>query len=492
MTRKKSQDSLKTGIDRWDTGSASTSRRSSSTSAAPRELRKWGATLIALLVICVVCVIGFMPLNERITQGLDIQGGVSVIMTASKADGSAPNANDMQTATSIVQNRVNSLGASEATVQQQGNNAILIQIPGATDAQQAVETIGKTGYLEFVRLDAIGDADAVAQLGAYKDNVSLKKGTYSAFMDGSSIASVQVAQQSHSAKGAYVVNLTLTGDGAKKFAEVTRELVPTNGRIAIVLDGVVKSSPAVQNEITDGNVSISGNFTADSARSLKTVLDSGSLPVTLNYSESRVVGPTLGQDSLHQGILAIALGMAVVILYLFVFYKGLGILTLGSLLAFALMYLGLLAALSHFGAFALSLPGLAGIVLTIGMAADSSILVLERFREEIRMGKSIRNASLSGVKHGIGTSLDADMVTMVSALALFFFAVGPVKGFGLTLGLGIVCDVITMFMFKAPALRLLAHGPIAKHPGFWGVSSDIDEANKKQVALASKGGVTRA
>ena len=350
----------------------------------------------------------------------------------------------------------------------------------------------KTGYLEFVRLDAIGDADAVAQLGAYKDNVSLKKGTYSAFMDGSSIASVQVAQQSHSAKGAYVVNLTLTGDGAKKFAEVTRELAPTNGRIAIVLDGVVKSSPAVQNEITDGNVSISGNFTADSARSLKTVLDSGSLPVTLNYSESRVVGPTLGQDSLHQGILAIALGMAVVILYLFVFYKGLGILTLGSLLAFALMYLGLLAALSHFGAFALSLPGLAGIVLTIGMAADSSILVLERFREEIRMGKSIRNASLSGVKHGIGTSLDADMVTMVSALALFFFAVGPVKGFGLTLGLGIVCDVITMFMFKAPALRLLAHGPIAKHPGFWGVSSDIDEANKKQVALASKGGATRA
>ena len=174
------------------------------------------------------------------------------------------------------------------------------------------------------------------------------------------------------------------------------------------------------------------------------------------------------------------------------FYKGLGILTLGSLASFAIMYLGLLAVLSHFGAFALSLPGLAGIVLTIGMAADSSILVLERFREEIRMGKSIRTASLSGVKHGIGTSLDADMVTMVSALALFFFAVGPVKGFGLTLGLGIVCDVITMFMFKAPALRLLARGPIAKHPGFWGVSSDVAEANKKQPAPATKGGVAHA
>ncbi|EMZ42253.1 protein translocase subunit SecD [Atopobium minutum] len=492
MAHKKSQGSSRTGINRWDTSAAPKNRRSSSKFSSSTELRKWTATLIALLVICVACVIGFTPLNERITQGLDIQGGVSVIMTASKADGSAPSDDDMQAATSIVQNRVNSLGASEATVQKQGNNAILIQIPGATDAQQAVETIGKTGYLEFVRLDTISDADALSQLSSYKEDVTLKKGSYSAFMDGSSIASVQIAQQSNSATGAYVVNLSLTAEGAKKFAEVTSELAPTKGRIAIVLDGVVKSAPSVQNEITDGNVSISGNFTADSARALKTVLDSGSLPVTLNYSESRVVGPTLGQDSLHQGLFAIALGMAIVILYLFVFYKGLGILTLGSLASFAIMYLGLLAVLSHFGAFALSLPGLAGIVLTIGMAADSSILVLERFREEIRMGKSIRTASLSGVKHGIGTSLDADMVTMVSALALFFFAVGPVKGFGLTLGLGIVCDVITMFMFKAPALRLLARGPIAKHPGFWGVSSDVAEANKKQPAPATKGGVAHA
>ena len=134
-------------------------------------------------------------------------------------------------------------------------------------------------------------------------------------------------------------------------------------------------------------------------------------------------------------------------------------------------------------------------VLTIGMAADSSILVLERFREEIRMGRSIRNASISGVKHGIGTSVDADAVTLVSALALFFVAVGQVKGFGLTLALGIVCDLITMFMFKAPALRLLARGTIQRNPKLWGVDQDLAEAEARNTASSTgdvKGGGARA
>ena len=244
------------------------------------------------------------------------------------------------------------------------------------------------------------------------------------------------------------------------------------GQIAIVLDGVVNSAPAVQSVISTGEVSITGRYTYEGAQNMKTVLDSGSLPVNLTYSESRVVGPTLGHASLMQGLFAIAAGFVLVALYLFFFYKGMGMLTTGSLAVFAIVYLGILAALSHFGLFALSLPGIAGIVLTIGMAADSSILVLERFREEIRMGRSIRSASITGVKHGIWTSLDADVVSLVSALALFFIAIGPVKGFGLTLALGILCDVITMFVFKGPLLRLLALKQIQRHPGFWGVSKD--------------------
>ena len=408
----------------------------------------------------------------------------------------------MNTAKTIVEKRVNTLGASEATVQIQGTNSILVQIPGATDADAAVQTIGQTGHLEFVRLDDIGDADALAKIEAGASNVTLEQGTYTAFLDGSYIESTSVAQSSTSV-GTYAVNITFNSDGADIFDQVTKELAPTNGQICIVLDGVVQSAPAVQEEISGGKVSITGNFTSAQAQELKTVLDSGSLPVSLNYSESRVVGPTLGQDSLNQGILALVIGVAIVIVYLFFFYRGLGLLTLGSLVVFAILYLGLLAILSHYGMFSLSLPGLAGMVLTTGSAADSSILVLERFREEIRMGRTVKNASVSGARHGIMTSLDADIVTLVTALALFFVGTGTVKGFGLTLALGVACDIVTMFGFKAPALRLLAAHVIPSHPGFWGVDQDIAEAERrsqevqkargaKTPASSAKGGEARA
>ncbi|MCI7437857.1 MAG: protein translocase subunit SecD, partial [Coriobacteriaceae bacterium] len=377
--------------------------------------------------------------------------------------------------------------ASEATVQIQGTNSILVQIPGATDADSAVQTIGQTGHLEFVRLDDIGDAEALAKIGAGASNVTLGQGTYTAFLDGSYIESTSVAQSSTSV-GTYAVNISFNSEGADIFARVTRGLAPTKGQICIVLDGVVQSAPAVQEEISGGKVSITGNFTSDQAQELKTVLDSGSLPVTLGYSESRVVGPTLGQDSLNQGILALVIGVAIVIVYLFFFYRGLGLLTLGSLVVFAALYLGLLATLSHYGMFSLSLPGLAGMVLTTGSAADSSILVLERFREEVRMGRTVKNASVSGARHGIMTSLDADIVTLVTALALFFVGTGTVKGFGLTLALGVACDIVTMFGFKAPALRLLAAHVIPSHPGFWGVDQDIAEAERRSQQVHSARG----
>jgi len=505
---KKNKEEKATGVDRWRSESSSSSRRGQEphkggagrgkSSGRKRrrsmnpQTRRYVTTLFILAVVLGVCVFGFTPLSEKITRGLDIQGGVSVVLSASTSDGSAVSSEDMATATTIVQNRVNSLGASEATVQQQGTNSILVQIPGATDADSAVQTIGQTGKLEFVRLDAIGDADALAKISSGAENVELKEGTYEAFLDGSHISSTAVGQTSNSVSADYVVSITLDDEGAEKFAEVTRELAPTKGQIAIVLDGVINSAPAVQSEITGGQVQISGNFTLDEAKSLKTVLDSGSLPVNLSYSESRVVGPTLGQDSLNQGVMAIAIGGALVIVYLFVFYQGLGLVTMGSLVVFAILYLGLLALLSHFGSYSLTLPGLAAVVLTTGTAADSSILVLERFREEIRMGRSVKNASITGVKHGITTSLDADAVTFVTAVALFLVAVGSVKGFGLTLMLGVLCDIVTMFFFKAPMLRLLAHGVIERHPGFWGVESDLDEAAARKEGGAVKGGGSRA
>ncbi len=440
----------------------------------PTDARKYAGTLIALLVVLVVCVIGFTPLGEKITQGLDIKGGVSVIMTATKPDGSAVTDTDMDSAVTVVTNRVNSLGASEATVQRQGANQILIQIPGATDAQQVIDTIGTTGSLEFVDLNDIGDQDALNRIALGVKNVKLEPGTYTAFMTGDQIRTVSIGQESQGS-AYYAVNLKLDSEGTAAFAEVTSYLSATHGAIAIVLDGVVQSAPAVQSSILTGEVSITGSYSLSDAQAFKTVLESGALPVALEYSESSFVGPTLGQDSLNEGLVAVVVGFVLILAYLLFFYRGLGLITAGALLVFGIVYLGIFALLSSMGLFALSLPGLAGIVLTIGMAADSSILVLERFREELRLGRSVRVAAVTGSKHGIGTAIDAGLVSLISAVGLFFLTTGSVRGFALTLGLGVLCSFFTLLCFTTPALRLLGRGAIDAHPGFWGVSEDVAE-----------------
>ena len=302
----------------------------------------------------------------------------------------------------------------------------------------------------------------------------MEEGTYTPLITGSNITKVDIGRASETGTD-YSVNISLDSEGTKAFSDATKDLASTKGKIVIILDGEVQSAPAVQSEITGGQVSITGGYDKEAASSMETVLESGSLPVSFEYAQSQGVGPTLGQDALTSGVLVAAIGLALVMLYLLVFYQGLGLITAAAMAVFAVLYLGILALLSHFGLFSLSMAGIAGVVLTIGMAADSSILTLERFREEIRMGRSVRAASVTGVRHGILTSIDADLVTMVSALTLFFLASASVKGFGLTLALGIICDIVMMLLFKAPIIRLLAPKCIAKHPGFWGVK-DCKEA----------------
>ncbi len=453
----------------------------------------WLLVLTTILVL--VSVVLFTPPNEKINQGLDIQGGLSVVLTAESNDGEPVTAEDMEKSQAIIESRVNALGASEATVQIQGDNQILVQIPGLSDTEEALETIGRTGSLVFARLDSFTDETVRSQIdsGYYAnqqtvtddfgnafptgvvDYMEVEPGSYTPLITGDMITVVTVSQASDLATD-YAVNLTLNSEGSAAFAEATRELAPTNGKIVIILDNEVQSAPAVQSEITGGQVSITGNYTMDEAKALQTVLESGSLPVNFEYAQSQVVGPTLGQDALAKGVAVALAGLVIVMIYLLVFYKGLGLIAAFAMAVFAVLYLGILAALSYFNLFSLSLAGIAGIVLTIGMAADSSILTLERFREEIRMGRSVRAASITGVKHAIVTSIDADSVTLVSALTLFFLASASVKGFGLTLALGICCDIAMMLIFKAPLIRLLAPKVIAGNPGFWGISDSLAAA----------------
>ena len=466
--------------------------------------------LILTTLLIVVSAVLFTPPNEKINQGLDIQGGLSVVLTAKSTDGAPVTPEDMEKSRAIIESRVNALGASEATVQEQGADQILVQIPGLADTEEALATIGRTGSLEFARLDSFTDEDVKSAIDSGQtsgegtvtdefgnafpsgqvEHMAVEAGTYTPIVTGSDITNVTIGRESEGSTY-YSVNITLNSQGAKAFADASRDLVADHGKIVIILDGEVQSAPAVQSEIPNGEVSITGQYSLDDAKALQTILESGSLPVSFEYAQSQVVGPTLGQDALVSGVIVALIGLALVMLYLLFFYKGLGIITAAAMGVFAVLYLGILAALSAFHLFSLSLAGIAGIVLTIGMAADSSILTVERFREEIRMGRSVKAASITGVRHAILTSIDADLVTMVSALCLFFLAAASVKGFGMTLALGIICDIAMMLIFKAPLIRLLAPKVIAKHPGFWGIKDSID-ASRGYAELAAAEGVPEA
>ncbi|WP_195471595.1 protein translocase subunit SecD, partial [Eggerthella lenta] len=358
---------------------------------------------IWLLIITTLLVLGsvfmFMPPQEKINQGLDIQGGLSVVLTAKSTDGADVTNDDMEKSRAIIESRVNALGASEAVVQVQGTDQILVQIPGLTNTEDALNTIGKTGKLEFARLDSFTDEDAKTKIenGQYGDegtvsddlgvltlpsgetqHLKVEDGTYTPIVTGADITKVDIGKPSETSTD-YAVNITLNAEGAKAFADATKELAPTKGKIVIILDNEVQSAPAVQSEIPDGNVQITGGYSLDEAKAMQTVLESGSLPVSFEYAQSQTVGPTLGQDALASGVLVALIGLAVVMLYLLFFYRGLGLITAAAMIVFAVLYLGILATLSSFGLFSLSLAGIAGIVLTIGMAADSSILTMERF-----------------------------------------------------------------------------------------------------------------
>ena len=411
--------------------------------------------LLAMLGVLVLVSLAwwqFWPPGESITQGLDIQGGLSVILTAEETPETEVTDEVMGRAELIVRNRVDRLGASEVTIQRQGAESILVQLPGIANAQEALDALGSTGRLEI--RDVVGSDPATGEiiLG-------------DVLLTGDVITDATIGTNPQT--GEIEVNVSFDAQGSAAWAEITGARI--GQQIAIVLDDNVESAPVVRDRITGGQTSITGNFTPEEARRLRTVLETGALPVSLEFSESRIVGPTLGQDSLRRGVFAALAGLGLVALYLAAFYRGFGVASWFALSIFASLFLGVLALLSNLGWFALSLPGIAGIVLTIGLAADSEILMIERFKEEVRSGKTYRSAARHGTRHAIGTSLDADLVTFVAALMLYTFAIGPVRGFALTLMIGLVIDIINMVFWSRSVIITLAETLVPKMPRLFGM-----------------------
>lgn len=410
-------------------------------------------SLIAMAVVVAVAAYLMWPLDVKIPQGLDIKGGMSVILTAAPPKGKALTNDMLRQADGILTDRVDKLGISEASIQRQGTNNFLIQLPGLKTGEEVLQTIGKTGVLEFKPV-----------LGQ-DEKGKLKLGRTA--LTGDTLTS---ATTSFDQFNKPQVELAFNEEGREQFARVTTQLAKDQGQLAIVLDGAVKSAPSVREPITDGRAVIENIGTISEAKNLAIVLQTGALPVNLQIAESRFVGPTLGQDALRQGLYAALAGLALVALYLLAYYRGFGLVAWAALAVFGAMFLGVLSIIgTNFRLFALTLPGIAGMVLSIAVAADTSILVLERVKEEVRGGKTLRTAAQSGFLHAIGTSINADLVTFIGVVFLWLFAIGPVKGFAFTLILGIILDLLTAVFFTKPAVELLSGWKLFRTPVFSGV-----------------------
>jgi preprotein translocase subunit SecD len=354
-----------------------------------------------------------------------------------------------------IRNRVDQFGVSEPIIQRQGDRDILIQLPGIQDPGRAKELIGKTAVLSFKLVrDANPEPYAKGQqpLPAgtqvlYELNKGAggerKKGQpllveTSTLMTGDVVSDARV--RPGDLPNSRIVSLDLNARGARLFEEITAANV--NRRLAIVLDDTIYSAPVIKERIPGGRAVISGSFTTDEARDLAIVLRTGALPAPVTVAEERTVGPSLGQDSIQSGIRSFIVGGSLVVLFMLVYYRFAGFLADMALIWNVLF---MLAALAVFGA-TLTLPGIAGIVLTLGMAVDANVLINERIREELRVGKSARAAIEAGYDRALPSILDTHVTTFLSGLILLQFGSGPIKGFAVTLCIGLVSSLFTAFV----------------------------------------------
>jgi preprotein translocase subunit SecD len=357
-----------------------------------------------------------------------------------------------------IRNRVDQFGVSEPTIQAQGERRILVQLPGIKDADRAIKLIGKTARLDFKLVDesvssqtalngAIPEGDEI--LYKREENVETGEVTKTPFLvkkrtvlTGETLSGAEVRYDSDFNEP--YVAITFNSIGAMIFQEVTRANVKK--RLAIVLDDNVYSAPVIQEEIAGGRAQITGQFTTEEARDLAIILRAGALPAPVVILENRTVGPSLGKDSIEQGVRSILLGGLLVIIFIPIYYKLSGVVAVTALMLNLVLLLG---ALAYFGA-ALTLPGIAGMLLTVGMAIDANVLIFERIREEIRVGKTVRAAIEAGYAKALSTIVDANITTFIAAVVLFQFGTGPIKGFAITLCIGIAASMFTaVFVSRA-------------------------------------------
>ena len=402
---------------------------------------RWDS-MTKFLVMTFAIILGFAfyakPVAFSIRQGLDLQGGTHVVMQAVDTPDAKVDNDAVERVVQIIERRINGLGLTEPTIQRQGKDRIIVDLPGVKDPDSAIAMLGKTALLEFK--DVTGKTVLTG-----KDLKNSK---------------AHVGQNSQA-----VVGLEFNEEGAKKFAALTAQNI--GKPISILLDGNVLTSPVVQEVITGGNAQISGSRNVEEAEHLAILLRSGSLPVKVEVMETRTVGPTLGQDSKDMSVKAFGIGTISVFVFMLLFYRMSGLVADIALLLYIML---VLLAMKYLNA-TLTLPGIAGIILSIGMAVDANVLIFERFKEEIRKGKTLRSAMEAGFSKAFTTIFDSNITTIMAAVVLFYLGTGPIKGFAITLALGVVLSMFSAIFVTRELLRFLIGSNLIKNPAFFGCAA---------------------
>jgi preprotein translocase subunit SecD len=477
-----------------------------------RGYNRW---LIPILIIIAVAVWIDLPFNPgihigsfdrdvKIVQGLDLQGGLQILLEADLPAGEEVTSEQMQTARDIIERRVNALGVTEALVQIAGSNRILVELPGIGNPEDAVGVIRETGLLEFIQIESseylpdgaivetdyglsddqdsdetevdtsatpesAGNPEASPTPEATpstQETPATSEGIYHTVMTGAIIQDATVGL--HQQTGAYLVSFDLTPDGSIIFGNYTSAHV--GERLGIVLDKVLIAAPVISSAITGGSGVIEGEFTAEAANNLAVTLRYGSLPVPLKTVETKSVGPTLGQDSLQKSLIAGVVGLLVVMVFMAFYYRLPGLLADLALLVYTLITFALFKLIPV----TLTLPGIAGFVLSIGVAVDANVLIFERMKEELRSGLRLRQAIDLGFSRAWPSIRDSNLSTLITCAILFWFGntfgASIVKGFSLTLALGVLVSLFTAITVTRTFLHVVLDNiKITEHPRWFGI-----------------------
>ena len=450
--------------------------------------------------------------------GLDLEGGVSVQLEGYQTDGSQVTREEMEQAVEVIRQRVDSLGVTEPEIQLQGQNQVAVNIPGITDSDRAVEVIGRTAQLGFYEVLAIEEELSVprGEIEETRNELEEDLRNDDAFEEGKTEILFEESP-SPAGQGTYVagyivneqpditgealdsanldrdqagklqVTMNFTREGASQFADLSGRIAenalasgqPGMGRLAIVLDKDVVSAPTVEESITGGNVVIENSASPtglpeEEARELEIVLQTGALPVNMRVLSVTTIGPTLGTESLRSGLVASLVGFGLVLLFLVAVYRVLGVVADLALLVYAFLLWGLIVAIPV----TVTLPGIAGIVLSIGVAADANIVIFERIKEEIRRGKTPRAAVQTGYQKGFRAILDGNVTTLITAFILFALSSGSVRGFAVLLIIGVVLSMFTAIVVTRALLGVVSSRGFHLSAGMMGVSKS--EIGKKE------------